>query len=149
VVIVGENQLAQEVTQDTFMRVWLRAEQYRFEQGQFATWLLTIARHIAIDRLRKESRQPPRPISIDRLNGQMVNQLATDDLPHAQDLRPLLNDLPTEQREVIVLAYYKGLSQREIAEHLRLPLGTVKSRLRLAMQKLRDAWFAPLADPNQ
>src|SRR5712692_4235822 len=66
VVIVGENQIAQEVTQDTFMRVWLRAEQYRFEQGYLATWLLTIARHLAIDRWRQERRQPPRATALEQ-----------------------------------------------------------------------------------
>jgi len=147
--IVRENQLAQEVTQDTFMRVWLSAAQYRFEPGHLAPWLLTIARHLAIDRWRQERRQPPRATAIGHFDAQRVNHLAADDPPLAQDLRPLLDDLPIEQRAVIVLAYYQGMSQREIAEHLRLPLGTVKSRLRLAMQKLREAWLVTTTDPNR
>jgi RNA polymerase sigma-70 factor (ECF subfamily) len=140
--ILKDPLLAEEATQDTFLKLWSRARQYLMERGPFLLWLLTIARHVALDRLRLESRRP--------------SLADTNDPEDAWQKLPDLNSLPEEarwrslyfavqslhpdQRKVIELAYYQGLSQSEIAEVLGWPLGTVKTRLRSAMEKLREHW---------
>ena len=140
--ILRDPMLAEEVTQDTFLKLWGRARQYLAERGTLLVWLLTIARRTALDRLRLEGR---------RLN--------LSDANHPEDLWQNIPDpgsLPDEARWrsmhfavqslspdyclVIELAYYKGLSQSEIAEVLGWPLGTVKTRLRAAMEQLRREW---------
>lgn len=141
--ILGEPMLAEEVTQDTFLKVWSRARTYLAKRGSFITWLLTIARHTALDRLRLESRRPT-------LSGSEDPEEAWKSIP-APDSQPdearwrslyfAVQSLPEEQRQVIELAYYQGLSQSEIAEVLDWPLGTVKTRTRAAMQSLRELWL--------
>jgi RNA polymerase sigma-70 factor (ECF subfamily) len=127
--ILGEPMLAEEVTQDTFLKVWSRARTYLAGQGSFISWLLTIARYTALDRLRLESRRPI-------LSG-------SDDPEEAwtTSLYFAVQSLPEEQRQVIELAYYQGMSQSEIAEVLDWPLGTVKTRVRSAMERLRQQWL--------
>ncbi len=148
IAIVGGRETAQEVTQDTFLKVWRHPEHYRSDQGHFAAWLLTIARHCAIDRLRQRKRRGAHSLSLDDPNLPEMGNSVQDSETRWQELRYLLDELPREQREVIVLAFYQGMSQREIAAYLHLPLGTVKTRLRLGMQKLRDAWLTPARDPK-
>lgn len=134
--------LAEEATQDTFLKMWSRARQYLTERGPFLPWLLTIARHVALDRLRLEAR---RPSLADTNDPEEVWQKLPDldSLPEESRWRSMyfaVQALPPDQRKVIVLAYYQGLSQSEIAEMLGWPLGTVKTRLRSAMGKLREDW---------
>jgi RNA polymerase sigma-70 factor (ECF subfamily) len=139
IAIVGEDMAAQEITQDTFIKVWEHPETYRYEQSKFLAWLLMITRHRAIDHLRREKLRSGQSMSMD--------DDAMPELPDAsllaeekwREMRHALDALPAEQREVIMMAFYHGLSQSEIAEMLGWPLGTVKTRLRLGMQKLRDA----------
>lgn len=137
--IVGENMAAQEVTQDTFIKVWEHPEAYRYDTSKFLAWLLMITRHRAIDHLRRESLRSGQSMSMDdEAMPEMPDvSLALDE--KWREMRHVMDGLPAEQREVIVMAYYHGLSQSEIAEMLGWPLGTVKTRLRLGMQKLRDA----------
>jgi RNA polymerase sigma-70 factor (ECF subfamily) len=135
---------AEEVAQETFLKLWTRAETFRPGRGSFMGWLLTITRHEALDRLRRSTRRP---------------QLAELPDPDA-DWEPLLSDpnsqtdearwgslyfavqnLPAEQRAVIGCAYYHGMSHSQISDYLGVPLGTVKTRLRLGMAKLRQAWL--------
>lgn len=140
--ILGTPQLAEEVTQDTFLRLWSRARQYMAERGPFLPWLLTIARRIALDRIRLEARRPS-------LNDSNDPELIWQNMPDAEttteearwrSLFFAVQSLHPDQRKVIELAYYQGLSQSEIAEVLGLPLGTVKTRLRAGMEKLREVW---------
>jgi RNA polymerase sigma-70 factor, ECF subfamily len=140
VAVVGEGMGAQEVTQDTFMKVWTHPELYQREDGRFAAWLLTITRRCAIDRLRYERRRSGQSTSIDDENFPELRDAAQDDEARWREMRHVVDLLPAEQREVILLAYYRGLSQSEIAAHLSVPLGTVKTRLRLGMEKLRSSW---------
>lgn len=143
--VVQDHGAAEEITQDVFVRCWRTAERYRAEQGSLAAWLLAIAHNRAIDELRsrrgKELRRP---------------RAAEDELPPVLDpgfdaallrgdVRRALGALPEGQREVIELIFWGGLTRREIAERLRLPLGTVHTRLRLGMEKLREA-LARLVD---
>jgi len=138
--IVGESMTAQEVTQDVFIRVWEHPDQYRYDDHRFVAWLLMIARHRAIDHLRREkSRGDASAASLDDTQFPEMPDSAQAVEEKWRDMRHVLDGLPPEQRDVIVLAYYHGLSQSEIAAHLNWPLGTVKTRMRLGMDKLRDA----------
>ncbi len=141
--IVRDVDLAEDVTQEVFWRVWEKAHQYRPERGSVRAWLLYITRNRALDVLRRRKR---RPLSADHLpeadDPQVVladpgpEEMAVQDWEQ-QRVRQALARLSEEQRTVLLLAYFEGLSHREIAQQLGLPLGTVKSRLRAAVQSLR------------
>jgi RNA polymerase sigma-70 factor (ECF subfamily) len=136
--ILRDPMLAEEATQETFLKVWTRADTFRPERGRFPTWLLTIARRLALDRLRLEARRPP----ADSTDPEEAWQDLPDPVSETEEARwrsmkLLVADLPAEQRRVIEYAFYFGLSHSQIAAELSLPLGTVKTRLRLAMEKLR------------
>jgi RNA polymerase sigma-70 factor (ECF subfamily) len=140
--ILRDPQLAEEATQDTFLKLWSRARQYLAERGAFLPWLLTIARHVALDRLRLEAR---RPAVIDANDAEDAWERLPDRDSLAEESRWrsvyfAVQSLSGDQRKVIELAYYQGMSQSEIAEVLGWPLGTVKTRLRAAMQNLREHW---------
>lgn len=138
--------LAEEVTQDVFLKLWQKSQRYDPGRGQFSSWLLSVTRFAAIDRLRREGR---RPLLSEPPAGAPDDQTAFDQLlptDHAawergQHLRLLLAQLPAEQREIIELAYFGGLTHSELAAQLGLPLGTVKGRLRLGLEKLRSWWL--------
>lgn len=140
--ILGDPMLAEEATQDTFLKLWSRARQYLAERGPFLPWLLTIARRVALDRLRLEARRPALSDSNDPEDvWQTVPDLNSQaDESRWRSLYFAVQALHPDQRRVIELAYYQGLSQSEIAEVLGWPLGTVKTRLRAAMEKLREVW---------
>jgi RNA polymerase sigma-70 factor (ECF subfamily) len=140
--ILGEPMLAEEATQDTFLKLWSRARFYLSERGPLPLWLLTIARRTALDRLRLEIRRPT-------LSDAKDPTASWQSIPNGDDFSDenrwrsvhfALEALSPEHRQVIELAYYQGLSQSEIAEVLGWPLGTVKSRLRAAMERLRQEW---------
>lgn len=140
--ILGLPQLAEEATQDTFLKLWSRARQYLAERGPFLSWLLTIARRVALDRIRLESRRPSLADSNDpdTIWQSLPDADTTSDEARWQSLYFAVQSLPPEQHKVIELAYYQGMSQSEMADVLGWPLGTVKTRLRAAMQSLRDIW---------
>jgi RNA polymerase sigma-70 factor (ECF subfamily) len=134
--------LAEEVTQDTFLKLWSRARLYLADRGPFIFWLLTIARHTALDRVRLESRRPALSESLDVGDGWRAIPDATT-LPEESRWRSLhfaIQALSPEYQRVIELAYYQGMSQSDIAAVLGWPLGTVKTRMRAALQQLREAW---------
>lgn len=140
--ILGNTMLAEESTQDTFFKLWSRARQYRTERGSLVVWLLTIARRTALDRLRLEARRPVLSDDTDPddafLNIPDANTLSDED--RWRSIHFSVQSLPQDQRQVIELAYYYGLSQSEIAETLNWPLGTVKTRLRAGVEHLRRLW---------
>jgi RNA polymerase sigma-70 factor (ECF subfamily) len=143
---------AEEVTQDVFFQIWRWPEKWDADKGRFVSWLLTVSRYTAIDQLRRENRQPPlAPHSLDHLAELLAKDSAVEDsgLDNGRLLRALLKDLPAEQRELILLVYFRGMTHTEAAEHLKLPVGTVKSRLRLGLQKLKDAWIAAVEQPSR
>jgi RNA polymerase sigma-70 factor (ECF subfamily) len=140
--ILQDPMLAEEATQDTFMKLWSRARLYMTERGSLVLWLLTIARRTALDRLRLEGR---RPLLSDASDPEDAWQTIPDQnsLPEEARWRSMwfaVQALDPDHRQVIELAYYQGLSQSEIAEVLGWPLGTVKTRLRAAMEHLRRSW---------
>jgi len=140
--ILGNDMLAEEATQDTFLKLWSRARQYLADQGPLLPWLLTIARRVALDRLRLENRRPTLSDSNDPENvWQTIPDLETlSDESRWRSMYFAVQTLHPDQRKVIDLAYYQGLSQSEIAEVLGWPLGTVKTRLHAALEKLREVW---------
>lgn len=134
--------LAEEATQDTFLKLWSRAHQYMAKRGTLLIWLLTIARRTALDRLRLESRRPTLSDSNDpdETWKTIPDMHSLPEESRWRSLRLTVESLEPNQRQVIELAYFYGLSQSEIAEVLDWPLGTVKTRIRSAMQQLRQEW---------
>ena len=136
---------AEEAVQDAFMKAWQNAAQFDARRGPVVAWLIGIARNVAIDKLRQRGRrvQVADERALDDAEEPFVAQMPDDwrDRDRANSLRFAVQKLPLEQRQVIELSYYGGMSQSDIAEQLSLPLGTVKTRMRLGMQKLRDAWL--------
>lgn len=139
--IVTDPSVAEEVLVDVYLQAWRQAARYSEDRGSPMAWLTTIARSRALDRLRASSqdRQRSQPLE---LVGHQAAATGADDAAMASELRKFvhqaLDSLSPEQREVIELAYYRGLSHREIASELGQPLGTVKTRTRLGMMKLRE-----------
>jgi RNA polymerase sigma-70 factor (ECF subfamily) len=142
--ILGDRAIAEEVTLDVFVRVWQRAKTYQPERAKVSTWLVAITRHHAIDILRRKKSHPEES-SLDWDIASLQNGFAlhnpeedTNLALQQERVREALTQLPAEQRQALVLAYFKGYSHTQIAEALKQPLGTVKTRIRLAMQKLRQ-----------
>jgi RNA polymerase sigma-70 factor, ECF subfamily len=142
--ILNDKALAEEATQDTFLKVWRRIAQWDADKGRFSSWLLTVARYTAIDHLRSERRQTvPHVVPLD----EGIQSGGFEEIRDGQSLRMLLQQLPQEQREVIELAFFQSLTHVELAGKLNLPLGTVKTRVRLGLQKLRSLWFESVHEP--
>jgi RNA polymerase sigma-70 factor, ECF subfamily len=133
---------AEEVAQDAFHSVWRQARSYRSERGSVRTWLLAICRNAAIDWRRTRGKRLEREVTIEAvvelLSDARVDEGVVDAL-RAERIRAVVGQLPPEQRDVLALAFWGGYSQSEIAERTGTPLGTVKSRVRLAMNKLRES----------
>jgi RNA polymerase sigma-70 factor (ECF subfamily) len=142
--IVGDRAAAEEITQDVFVRVWQRAGTYRADQAKVSTWLTAITRHHAIDILRRQNARPEsNSVSWDQMPLQAAS--AAHDLEERAELslqreriRAAVAQLPAAQQQVLALAYFNGYTHHQIADVLHQPLGTVKTRIRLAMQKLRQ-----------
>ena len=131
---------AEDVLQDVFIQVWKRASDYDESRGRAFTWLVTLARSRAIDRLRAlDSRQRTADASIMDMP-EAISDASEDAFKSEQRevVRQALDELPAEQREALVLGYFEGLTQSEIAARLGAPLGTVKTRMRSGMIKLRE-----------
>ncbi len=130
---------AEDLAQETLLTVWRRAALYTQEKGSAATWIFAIARNLRIDRLRREVPWQELP----REHEEAADELPADEVLSGKErqarVRAALAELPSEQHEVVVLSYIEGLSHGAIAARLGLPLGTVKSRMRIAYQKIRAA----------
>ena len=140
--IVGERTLAEEITEDAFVSVWRAAPSFAEERGRFVSWLTSITRHRAIDELRRLNVRPE-GTAVDLNEALQTEQPdQVDDLVGVERQRELVRSalaaLPAPQREALELAYFCGLTQQEIAKKTGLPLGTIKTRMRLGMQKMRD-----------
>jgi RNA polymerase sigma-70 factor, ECF subfamily len=140
--VLGDVAEAEDVVQEVFMQAWHQASRYSAVRGAVAAWLLTLARSRAIDRLRARRARPG--VAVDnRSAGQIPDGAVPVDaqvlsLEQVRRLRAALDELPLLQRAAIELAYFEGLTHAEIAARLEQPLGTVKTRIRLAMVKLRN-----------
>jgi len=141
VVLGGDASGAEDVAQEAFVRAWRYAANYDARRGSVATWLLTITRNLAIDALRMRRVDPVSPDVMNAMNlisserGPEDRAAANDD---ASRLRAAIATLPIEQQRAIVLAGFHGRSAREVGEAEGIPLGTAKTRIRSAMQKLRS-----------
>jgi RNA polymerase sigma-70 factor (ECF subfamily) len=132
---------AEDILQDVFIQVWKTAANFDESRGRPFTWLVTLARSRAIDRLRAlGSRQRVADEAMQEAAPESVSDSEADALQSEQRevVRDALRELPSEQREALVLAYFEGLTQTEIAARLNAPLGTVKTRMRSGMIKLRE-----------
>jgi RNA polymerase sigma-70 factor (ECF subfamily) len=143
--VVGDVQFAEDIAQEVFLRIWRRPDHYVPQRGRFVTWLLSVARNGAVDQIRTRGRrrrhetadeESARNLPADEGRDPALMAQLSDE---RQKVRRALTSLPLEQKRVIEMAYYGGYTQQEIAELLSQPLGTVKTRIRLAMQKLRVA----------
>ena len=140
--ITTETGLAEDVVQDSFLGVWRNAARYAEAKGSVRGWLLAIVRHRAIDAVRRQrasvaigeeaDEAVPRALTLPDIWPEVAGRL------DAEQIRLAMTALPPAQRDVIELAYFDGLTQREIAERTHAPLGTVKSRIRLGLASLRD-----------
>lgn len=145
---VSDRSAAEEVVQDVFMKVWRSAESYDVAQGKLTTWLLTITKRTAIDLHRKTQRR----LTPDLVEDDQLVQLPTDDdegpeaIVQANAMREVvaeaLKALPDDQRATIERMYYQGYTQREIAQEMNVPLGTVKGRIRLGLSRLKEQLLA-------
>ena len=139
--MLSARDVAEEVTQDVFHAVWRRAGTYRPDRGAVRGWILTIARNAAIDWRRSKRTRVEREAPIEAA-GQMSGGQSVEDQVDMRlrdgRVRSVVRALPEEQRQVLDLAFWGGLSQSEISTRTGVPLGTVKSRVRLAMAKLKD-----------
>lgn len=139
--ILQDDEVAQDVLQDAFVKIWKNCNSYEPQKGSFFTWMLNIARNTAIDKYRQMRKVSMRTIQND---GSSVD--ISDNAVHANaidriGLEELLKTLPEEQQEVIDYLYFKGFTQQETSDELNLPLGTVKTRSRSALKALGELFM--------
>lgn len=137
--VIKKEELAEEVLQDVFLKIWDRIDSYDASKGKLFTWMLNIARNQAIDKTRsKEFSKGKKTGDIDNYVNRIDNKGFVEQKVEGIGLEGLLSALPEDQRFIIDQHYLKGYTQAEIAEEFNLPLGTVKTRMRLAMKGLRN-----------
>ncbi|GMV84202.1 MAG: ECF RNA polymerase sigma factor SigK [Dehalococcoidia bacterium] len=147
--VLADAQLAEDASQDVFVRLWRRPETFIAERGRFVSWLMSVTRNRAVDELRARGRRrkreggplgEPDEAAEPVFSTELIDPLHSAELHEEQaTVRRALAALPREQKLCLELAYFGGLTQQEIAARLHEPLGTIKTRIRLGMQKLRRA----------
>lgn len=157
--IVGDAQVAEEILQEVFVRAWQQGGSFQSSRGTLITWLLSITHNLSIDEVRRRKRRPQKAESEEPES--ILATLPDDALDVEEEvwlsslrvsIQDALQQLPAAQREAIELAYFQGLTQREIADVLGEPLGTIKTRMRLGMMKLKDQLgpaVSEQAEPNE
>jgi RNA polymerase sigma-70 factor (ECF subfamily) len=140
--ILNNREEAEDVLQEVFLQVWRRAADFDENRGRPFTWLVTLARSRGIDRLRSLASRERVAIAEANERPEEVSDAASDAIRSERVgvVNSALADLPEDQRRPLMLAYFEGLTQSEIATKLGVPLGTVKTRMRTAMMKLREAF---------
>lgn len=136
--IVVREEIAQEVLQDTFIKVWDKADSYDNQKGRLFTWMLSIARNLAIDRIRSKEFSQYNKTNSGFQNVHIADENQGNTKVDGIGIDNVLNQLPPEQKLLIDMMYFKGFSQSEISKELDMPLGTIKTRVRSAMTKLRE-----------
>ena len=139
--MMGERQASEDLAQDAFLKVWRSASSYRAERGSVRTWILSIVHNRGIDQIRSHAsrRRTQDKIEASAPRSQPSEAFAQTWRNSQRDqVREALNTLPPEQLKILELAYFSGYTHVEISELLRLPLGTVKGRMRLGLKKIRD-----------
>jgi RNA polymerase sigma-70 factor (ECF subfamily) len=136
--IVRDEEIAQEVLQDSFLKIWNKIDSYDSSKGRLFTWMLNVTRNLAIDRTRsKEISKNRKTDDLDLVVNKVERQEQTELQVEAIGLKEILHRLPEEQRFVIEYLYLRGYTQSELADEFGIPLGTVKTRTRLALKDLR------------
>ena len=139
--MMGERQASEDLAQDAFLKVWRGASSYRADRGSVRTWILSIVHNRGIDQIRSQAsrRRTQEKIEASAPRSQPSEAFA-ETLRNSQreQVREALNTLPPEQLKILELAYFSGYTHVEISDLLRLPLGTVKGRMRLGLKKIRD-----------
>jgi RNA polymerase sigma-70 factor (ECF subfamily) len=142
--VLRDKELAEEVTQETFFSLWRKADSYQSSKGKVSSWLLSIVHNRAIDEVRRRTRS--KEVQADHRPGYVIPALDHEELlqhvakeEDANSVRKALQNLPPDQLHVLLQSYFNGLTQAEIADRLGIPLGTVKTRMRLGLQKLKAA----------
>ena len=137
--ITDSEELAEDIIQETFVKVWKNSASYQQEKGTLFTWILNIARNTAIDQTRSahyKARKKIQPLETDTI----YNQQIAEQYPEYIGLDKLVSALEEKYKIIIDLIFFKGFTQQEIAAHLSIPLGTVKTRLKIALRKLRHSF---------
>jgi RNA polymerase sigma-70 factor (ECF subfamily) len=138
--MMGERQVAEDLAQDAFLKVWRGASSYRAERGSVRTWILSVVHNRGIDQLRSQaSRRRTRERAQAEAPTSQPSEAFSEAWKNArrEQVREALGTLPQEQLKILELAYFSGYTHAEIARLLKVPLGTVKGRMRLGIQKLR------------
>ena len=144
--ILGDAGAAEEAVQDAYLRVWRRASTFDASRGGARSWLLTIVHHCAIDLLRRRAGAPPVVAGLDEMADRRSVPDAWSEVSgriESERVRTAVETLPGEQRRAIEMAFFDGLTHREIAERDGLPLGTVKGRMRLGLKRLSSLLAEP------
>jgi RNA polymerase sigma-70 factor (ECF subfamily) len=145
--MVGTRNVAEDVVQEAFLNLWRSGARYERARGSVRTWVLGIVHHRAIDALRRSTVHDRRRTSDEGLEERLEAPQRTDAeaarRQEAHTVREAMGSLPAEQRQVIELGYFGGFSHSEIAEMLGAPIGTVKGRMRLGLEKMRGALVGP------
>lgn len=137
--IVRDHHLAEEISQDVFVKVWNNSDSYNPSKGRFFTWLLNIARNAAIDELRSKSyKNKKKNLSVDYFVGILEQDNGSSKHVDTIGIRKLVKNLKEKCVQLIELLYFKGYTQREASEELQIPLGTVKTRNRSCISQLRE-----------
>jgi RNA polymerase sigma-70 factor (ECF subfamily) len=139
--ITGDGTLAEDVVQEAFLSVWRQCGRFDPGRGQVRSWLLTIVHHKAVDAVRRRAGRPERALpeepevfQSDHGRPEEIAEMSMD----AAAVREAVALVPEEQKQTIMMAYFEGLTHVEIAERMQVPLGTVKSRLRIGLEKMRE-----------
>lgn len=144
--IVKNREDAEELLQTVFLQVWDKADSFDLKKGSVYSWLITLARNKSIDKIRSKTYKEQSQLSRNEMEFEKVHNIETNlDIGYMMDekervkiVSKALNELPAEQKQVIELSYYEGLTQMEISQSLNVPLGTVKTRTRQALIKLEN-----------
>ncbi|WP_179345677.1 RNA polymerase sigma factor [Winogradskyella ursingii] len=136
--IAKNNKVADDLTQDVFIKAWNNAETYDAKKGRFFTWILNIARNTAIDKIRSKSFKQSRA-NLDAKNFEHIitSHESLDSETDAIGIKDIIKKLTPKRLKIIELLYFKGFTQKEASDHLKIPIGTVKTRSRDSIRELR------------
>jgi RNA polymerase sigma-70 factor (ECF subfamily) len=136
--LLGRIEEAEEITQDVFWRLWKSPQAYDPSRGSLRTWLVVVTRSRCLDRLRAAPREvPAEPHVAEQFSSGHTPEVDAALAQRRRRVKDALRDLPAEQREAVSLCFFHGLSHRDVSERLGAPLGTVKSRIKMGMAKLK------------
>ena len=139
--IVNDDAIAEDILQDTFVKIWNQFSSYSTEKGRLFTWMVNIARNLAIDKVRsKDFKNEAKNQTIENNVAFIDEQKNTVFKPELLGVKDLMEQLKPEQKAIIDLVYFKGYTHVEAADELGIPLGTIKTRLRMAIIELRKCF---------